>query len=129
MSDCVIEVTAPSRLHFGLLSFNQPAERHFGGVGAMIDTPGLRLRISSAERFSVVGSLAERARQAAERMVHEGGLDKLPNCQIDVTSAPAEHAGLGTGTQLTLAVVAGLHAFAGGEPLTADVLAAWSGRA
>ena len=36
-------ITAPSRLHFGMLSFGHAEERQFGGVGAMIDAPGLRL--------------------------------------------------------------------------------------
>lgn len=37
-----VEVAAPSRLHFGLFSWGNPGRR-FGGVGVMIERPGLRL--------------------------------------------------------------------------------------
>lgn len=37
-----VEVAAPSRLHFGLFSWGNPGRR-FGGVGLMIERPGLRL--------------------------------------------------------------------------------------
>ena len=36
-----------------------------------------------------------------------------PHCHIEILSAPPEHAGLGTGTQLGLAMAAGLDALAG----------------
>ena len=41
----LVHVTAPSRLHFGLWSLAAARGRQFGGVGAMIDKPGLRLTI------------------------------------------------------------------------------------
>lgn len=37
-----VEIAAPSRLHFGLFSWGNPGRR-FGGVGVMIEPPGLRL--------------------------------------------------------------------------------------
>jgi beta-RFAP synthase len=50
-------------------------------------------------------------------------------CHVEVLEAPREHVGLGTGTQVTLATVAGLQAFAGGEPLPPEDLARIAGRA
>ncbi|MFM7073052.1 MAG: hypothetical protein ACKO38_14790, partial [Planctomycetota bacterium] len=37
-----VEIAAPSRLHFGLFSWGNPGRR-FGGVGVMIEPPGLRI--------------------------------------------------------------------------------------
>jgi beta-RFAP synthase len=108
------EIQAPSRLHFGLLSFGDPSVRRFGGAGAMIDRPGLQLRISPADRFEVVGPLAERVRAVANRMAMIRDAP-LPSCRVEVLAAPAEHVGLGTGTQLALSVVAGLVALETGE--------------
>ncbi|MBI3838768.1 MAG: beta-RFAP synthase [Planctomycetia bacterium] len=124
----VIEITAPSRLHFGLLSFGQPAMRQFGGVGAMIDQPGLRLLISPADRFSPEGRLSERVRATVERISSKLRLDTAPACRIEVLTAPGEHVGLGTGTQLSLAVAAGLNAFLGRQELEPAELATLAGR-
>ena len=69
MPSPIVEINAPSRLHCGMLSFGQPAMRQFGGVGAMIDQPGLRLRISPAERFAADGLFSERVRATAEQLL------------------------------------------------------------
>jgi beta-RFAP synthase len=124
-----IEVVAPSRLHFGLLSFGGGADRQFGGAGAMIDSPGLRLRVAPAERFHADGPLAERVFRTAISFARARELSAPPNCRVEVVVAPPEHIGLGTGTQLDLAILAGLNAFVGGVRLSADELARIAGRA
>ncbi len=132
MSNAIVDVVAPSRLHFGLLSFGHSGTRQFGGAGVMVNQPGLRLRISAAERFEAVGSHAERVRAVVERVCRVKELATAPACRIEVLEAPPEHVGLGTGTQLGLSVVAGLHAFArqgAVEPLAPAALAALAGRA
>jgi beta-ribofuranosylaminobenzene 5'-phosphate synthase len=109
-------ITAPSRLHFGLWSLASGRGRQFGGVGAMIDRPGLVVRLEQASELSAAGPLAIRAAEFARRWLafHE----RLPEAatlraRITIERAPPEHAGLGTGTQLGLAVAAGLGALAG----------------
>ena len=62
-----VHVSAPSRLHFGLLSFGNPKAKQFGGVGVMIERPGLQLTISPAEKFQVIGPLNQRTSEFAER--------------------------------------------------------------
>lgn len=118
-----IEVTAASRLHFGMLSFGQARERQYGGVGVMVDKPGLKLRISPAAAFDVSGLLAERARRFAEQACSALDLPCEPECHIEILCAPPEHVGLGTGTQLGLSVAAGLNAFLQRETLEPVVLA------
>ena len=39
----VVRIIAPSRLHFGLWSLGGDGTRRFGGVGAMVQQPALRL--------------------------------------------------------------------------------------
>lgn len=108
----LVHVAAPSRLHFGLWSLASTAGRQFGGVGAMVERPGLELTIRPSERLEATGSLAQRA-IAFARSWAEFHAAPLPACHIKITSAPPQHAGLGTGTQLGLAVAAGLNAFCG----------------
>jgi beta-ribofuranosylaminobenzene 5'-phosphate synthase len=106
-----VHVAAPSRLHFGLWSLGGTG-RQFGGVGAMVEWPGLRLEIAGARHFSAGGPLADRATEFARRWAEFHRLP-LPACEVHVREAPPEHIGLGTGTQLALAVAAGLNAWCG----------------
>jgi beta-RFAP synthase len=125
-------VTAPSRLHFGL--FNVPvadvgnAGRSFGGIGQMIDSPGLVVTVRSAENWQFEGWLASRAQLFAHRFME--GLPQVErrSFQVLVEQCPPEHTGLGVGTQLGLAVARALALETGQEHLTAVELAARVGR-
>jgi len=114
-----VTVRSPSRLHFGLLSFpaadhwqdrlGQPTVpvRRFGGVGLMVRAPGVRLIARPAANWSVEGPLAERALEYARRFAQlklPPADGPLPPHHLVVEHCPPEHAGLGTGTQLGLAV-------------------------
>lgn len=103
-----VEVRAPARLHLGMLSFGDPAVRSFGGVGVMVDRPHVHVRVRRGEQFLGRGPLAERAVQFARDAAAAWGLDARSGCEIDVLATPRAHAGLGSGTQLALAVAAGV---------------------
>ena len=107
-----VHVSAPSRLHFGLWSRAGGAQRQYGGVGAMVVKPGLVLAVRGSGAFDAAGPLADRAVQFARRWA-EFHRSELPACQIEIIAAPPQHVGLGTGTQLGLAVAAGLNAYTG----------------
>ncbi|MDX1947102.1 MAG: hypothetical protein SFU86_17010 [Pirellulaceae bacterium] len=122
-----LRVLAPSRLHFGLWSLAGAEGRQYGGVGAMVERPGLALAIRPADQFAAGGELAPRVLIFAQRWAEFHRLP-LPNCQIEVVSSPPEHAGLGTGTQLALAIAAGLNAWCELPPQTPRELALSVGR-
>jgi beta-RFAP synthase len=100
-------------LHFGLLS---PApeetrcdevgnQRQFGGVGLMVEAPGIRLSVKTASIWSAAGPHAERALRFAKRFAENmSGHSIRPHLIKIDEPAPAEHSGFGTGTQLGLAV-------------------------
>src|SRR4051812_38030470 len=123
----VVEVRAPCRLHFGMFGFGNPAQREHGGVGAMIDEPGVVVTIARAQQFAAVGPFAERARQVVERLAAEWKLAALPSCEVKIC-APRDHTGLGVGTQLALAVGAGLRRFSRLTELSVEELAICAGR-
>lgn len=108
-----VEVVAPCRLHFGLLSFGWPTGRQFGGAGVMVDHPAVRLRVSAADRLEAAGPLADRARDFACRWAESAGLPTEPACRLELLSTAPPHAGLGVGTQLALSVAAALNAWSG----------------
>ena len=102
-----VEVRTPARLHLGMLSFGNARSRSFGGVGVMVDRPGVHLRLRRATRLEARGLHAERALafgQACQRAWNLNGA----GCSMEVLAAPPGHAGLGSGTQLALAVAAGM---------------------
>jgi beta-RFAP synthase len=125
-----IHVSAPSRLHFGLLRLpavsDGPRTRHFGSVGLMIEQPGVHVSVEPALEWSAAGPLAERALAFAQQAV-QALADGKPAFAIRVVRAPQEHIGLGVGTQLGLAVSRAVSR-ALGHDLRAVELAALAGR-
>lgn len=103
-----VEVRTPARIHLGMFSFGRSDVRSFGGVGMMIERPGVQLRMARAGGVQARGVLAERAVAAADACMRHWRLPPTKGVSIDVISAPREHAGLGCGTQLSLAVAAGI---------------------
>jgi predicted sugar kinase len=102
-----VEVRTPARLHLGMMSFGVPTTRAFGGVGVMVDRPGVHVRLRRAERFEARGPHAERAIRFAQACGQGWGLVD-EGCAIEVLAAPRSHVGLGSGTQLGLAIAAGM---------------------
>jgi beta-ribofuranosylaminobenzene 5'-phosphate synthase len=132
----MLRVRTPSRLHFGLLSLPAegaaaPSGRLFGGVGLMVRRPGVQVAAGAAASWSAEGPLAERALGFARRVAEGVRRDRPgadgPPLRLRVEEAAPEHAGLGTGTQLGLAVARAVAA-AWGVRADARDLARWSGR-
>ena len=95
-------VEAPARLHFGVLDLRGDLGRRFGGIGAAVPAPSLLLEARPATELQAEGPDAARALEFARRFARHHGLDlRLHLCLH--RSIPA-HAGLGSGTQLGLAV-------------------------
>lgn len=116
-----VEVRTPARLHLGMMSFGVPGARAFGGVGVMVDRPGVQVRLRRAMRFEARGTLGERAIEFARACARGWNLGDAA-CAIEVVSAPRSHVGLGSGTQLSLAVAAGMqHLFR--QPRVAEAAA------
>jgi len=101
-----ITVTVPARLHLGFLDLNGGLGRRFGGIGLAISGLGTRLTIARASTSEVSGPDAERVRQHLQKM--ERLLPLRGGHQVRVSETVPAHAGLGSGTQLALAVAAGL---------------------
>ncbi len=98
-------VEAPARLHFGVLDLRRSLGRWFGGIGAAAPGPTLSLSATAAGTLEVSGESRERAAGFARHFLSHYGLDTLgKNVRLHVERALPEHAGLGSGTQLALAI-------------------------
>jgi beta-RFAP synthase len=124
----VVEVSTGSRLHFGLIGWGPRHERQFGGVGVMVAPPSLVVQASSAAQLSIHGPLEARVKSIVQRLAMHWQLEALPSCRLEVVAAPPPHAGLGTGTALSLAIVAAVAEALGRDPLTLEEMALVTGR-
>lgn len=109
-------VEASARLHLGLIDMNGNLGRLYGSIGVAIDRPGFKLEVEQlltgpAGGLTVTGPEADRVAEYARRFlaVHPvaGAL------RLQVQSVIPSHVGLGSGTQLALAVGAALARLAG----------------
>jgi len=100
----MMRIRTGSRLHFGLLSPGSSAGRRFGGAGLMIDQPGIEVSAQSADDWSVEGPLAGRADTVLRHIFATAERPVEKRLSFRIANAPPEHAGLGTGTQLSLAL-------------------------
>ena len=122
-----IVVTAPARLHFGMLDPAGLGPRRFGGVGVGVEYPRVVVAVSPRSGDEVIahGLQAERAGEFARRVWsafgHRGGVE------VDVREEIPPHVGLGSGTKLGLAIARGLAGLAGTAPGPGE-LASASGR-
>jgi beta-RFAP synthase len=97
-----IHVRAFARLHLGFLDLNGSLGRQFGSIGLSLDDVCLELMAAPGLGFTLAGPGAARAETVARTVFefagHSGGVD------LQILRAIPEHAGLGSGTQLALAV-------------------------
>ncbi|MCA1788739.1 MAG: GHMP kinase [Thioalkalivibrio sp.] len=118
--DSPVHVVAPARLHMGFVDLNGGLGRKFGSLGLTLDSPVTRVHVSKAKGIEAHGPGAERAARLASTMTRSLGL--LHGVRVTVGEAIPEHVGLGSGTQLGLAVGMGISKLAG-VPLNARQVA------
>jgi beta-RFAP synthase len=109
-------VETPARLHFGVLDLRGDRGRWFGGLGAAAPAPATRVSASAADSLQVDGDDAGRAGEFARRFLSHHAISG--GARVRVHHALPRHAGLGSGTQLALAVARALAELHG---ITADV--------
>jgi beta-RFAP synthase len=99
-------VETAGRLHFGVLDLRGERGRWFGGIGAAAPAPTLVLSAEPSRTLQCTGEDSHRAAEFAARfLAHHGIRD---GARIHVERALPAHAGLGSGTQLALAVARAL---------------------
>lgn len=95
-------VEAPARLHLGFLDLHGGLGRRFGSLGLTIDGFATRLRVERSDGLSAEGPGASRALELAQTYAAARGLEH--GLRIRIEEEIPRHAGLGSGTQLALAV-------------------------
>lgn len=105
MSNSVI-IHVPARLHLGFLDLNGGVGRRFGSVGLPLSEPETVVTLSRARETLVEGSESKRAGDHLAALCRHLGIRGHHHLVIE--RAIPRHSGLGSGTQIALAVAAAL---------------------
>ncbi len=112
-----VTIRVPARLHLGFLDPSGGSGRRFGSLGLPLCEPETVVTLSRAGETSVIGPESERA--AAHLAALGRRLGIRAQHRLVVEEAIPRHAGLGSGTQIALAVAAALRTLHG-LPLDTD---------
>ncbi len=97
-----IYIEAPARLHLGFLDLEGGLGRRFGSVGLTIEEVATKLSVSSSTSIEVIGDATGRVEKYAQKFISRKSLSN--GCRIVLSERIPDHSGLGSGTQLALAV-------------------------
>jgi beta-ribofuranosylaminobenzene 5'-phosphate synthase len=97
-----VMVKTPARLHLGILDLNGDLGRHFGSIGIAIQRPRMTVEAARAAAWQVEGSEQERVWGVIEQLRKHYSLPG--EAHIRVRESIPSHVGLGSGTQLALAI-------------------------
>lgn len=99
---CAVRVEAPARLHLGFIDVSGSLGRRYGSLGLTLEEFSTVVELRKAPAFAAAGSDAERACTHLRRLLDDH--DPPTSVALEVRKAIPEHVGLGSGTQLALAV-------------------------
>jgi beta-ribofuranosylaminobenzene 5'-phosphate synthase len=106
-------VSAPARLHLGFLDLNGGLGRRYGSIGLALDQPATEIFVERAETSSASGPERDRALTVLAKCT--AALKLEDHYRIAIKQAIPAHAGLGSGTQLALAIGLALMRLEGGS--------------
>lgn len=102
-----ILVNSSARLHMGFFDLHGGLGRKFGSIGLALAMPAVELTAVASDKLNVIGVASERAVAIATQLISKSQLSGSVNLHIQ--QHIPEHAGLGSGTQLALAIGAAIN--------------------
>lgn len=110
-----VSVIAPARLHLGFVDLNPASGRRFGSLGLALDAPHTRVRATR-------GAQSHEHDKAVKLLNALRATIAIPDdVNVTVEAEIPEHCGLGSGTQLALAVSTAVSRLLGLELSPADI--------
>lgn len=104
-----VTVVAPARLHMGFIDMSGALGRHFGSIGVALQDIQTEVTVSAAQQLQVDGLSADRALKTVRQLCL--AMNVPEQLSLQVQSAIPDHIGLGSGTQMALAIGMALNAF------------------
>jgi beta-RFAP synthase len=103
-----VYVIDPARLHMGFIDLSGSLGRHFGSIGVALNEHATRLSVTHAGQRTITGPSAQRAEYCLTMLCK--ALNVSDKVNINIEAAIPEHVGLGSGTQMSLAIGSALNA-------------------
>ncbi|WXG46544.1 MAG: beta-ribofuranosylaminobenzene 5'-phosphate synthase family protein [Candidatus Atabeyarchaeum deiterrae] len=101
-----VSVSAPARIHMGILNPSREiGDRLYASVGVGILQPRTIVEVQRSDGLKVRGPRLDESKKFATKVLN---YFKLKGAEIDVLTTPPQHAGLGSTTQLSLSIAAGI---------------------
>lgn len=95
----------------GFIDLSGSLGRHFGSIGVALNEISTCLSVTGAEQLTITGPAAQRAKKCVSMLCE--ALQVSDKLNITIETAIPEHVGLGSGTQMSLAIGAALNEFYG----------------
>jgi beta-ribofuranosylaminobenzene 5'-phosphate synthase len=97
-----VSVIAPARLHLGFMDMHGGLGRHFGSLGLCLSDIFTHLTAKKSDDIVIHGPSSNRGTEYVSRILN--ALKIKSGVEITIHEEIPEHAGLGSGTQLSLAI-------------------------
>jgi beta-RFAP synthase len=101
-----VKVISTARLHMGFFDLHGGLGRKFGGIGLSLSAPTQVITASLSETLKISGESSSRALNIAQQFIARLNLKASVN--LNIKQSIPEHAGLGSGTQLALAIASAI---------------------
>lgn len=99
-----VKIQANARLHLGFFDLNGALGRKFGSIGIALAQPTTQLVMQKSETIQATGAESARAESILNTIIEKLNLSAAQGAHMQIQQAIPAHAGLGSGTQLALAV-------------------------
>lgn len=100
-------IKTPTRLHMGIIDISRKFPREYGALGVMVKG-GFEIKVEKSDHLSIKATKENAADIKAAYDAMKNKLDISDNFRIEVEKSIPRHMGLGSTTQLKLAVGAGI---------------------
>ncbi len=106
-TEAMVSVQSTGRLHMGFFDLHGGLGRKFGSIGLSLTAPSLELTASITDKLEVTGVSSARASNIIQQFMNKLNLNG--SIHLNIKQHIPEHAGLGSGTQLALAIGAAVN--------------------
>ncbi len=103
----VVTVNTSARLHVGFFDLQGSAARKFGSLGLSIDAPCTQIMLTKSDKTIINANCDQNVFNIAENVAKSLKLEE--KFSLEIRQSIPQHAGLGSGTQMVLAIGVGLN--------------------
>ncbi|RLF61268.1 MAG: GHMP kinase [Thermoplasmata archaeon] len=101
-----VYISAPSRIHLGIIDMKGDLGRIYGSIGVAIEKPRTEIEISYSDKWEIYGRVSKIAERYLKKIADYFEIQQ--KLKLSIKTSPPRHCGLGSGTQLALSIGVGV---------------------